>query len=208
MRVGGGFVWPPPLAGYSFSSEVSSLGGDSGGDSGVGSVVGKEKRMMKRVVFIAGGVGINPLMSMLSFIVEQLSSDVERKKLGFKVSFLYTSKDVGEENGKGDGEVLFLKRLRDAFVLLGEEGELRVFLTGRKVVEGGGEGGVDRKENMEIYRRRIEEGDLLNALGPVGERADTVIYVCGVPGMTDEFVEKVKGVEGIVKENVLCERWW
>ena len=186
VRVGGGFVWP--------------LGLSSG--AGVGGGITSEKEM-KRVVFIAGGVGINPLMSMLSHIVEQLSE--RRKKLGFNVVFLYSSKYVGRE----EGEVLFLKRLRDAFMVLGEEGQLKVFLTGR---EDKRVGGVDEKEgtgeNVEFHKRRIGEGDIFTALGPVGERGGTVVYVCGVPGMTDEFVERVKQVEGIMEGNVLCERWW
>lgn len=171
VRVGGSFVWPPP--------KVHGLERGGGG--------------VKRVVFVAGGVGVNPLVSIVLFLGELQR---EKGSLGFKVVFLYSSKAVKEE----EGEVLFLGRLREVFEGLGGEGELRVFLTGD----------VEESELVEngVEKRRIEEGDLMEALGPVREREGTVIYVCGVPSMTDEFVKRAKKAEGMMEANVLCERWW
>lgn len=37
---------------------------------------------------------------------------------------------------------------------------------------------------------------------------ETVVYVCGPAGMTDEFVEIVSGIEGMERERVFCEKWW
>ena len=61
---------------------------------------------------------------------------------------------------------------------------------------------------MVTHCRRIGHEDLLDALGPVGERKGVVVYICGPPEMTDEFVEVVKGAEGMEAGRVFCEKWW
>jgi len=176
VRVGGSFVWPPP----GFDGSLKGL---------------------KRVVFIAGGVGINPFMSMLSYIArikEEKGREVGSKegRLRFQVVLLYSSKDVSDK----EGEVLFEERLRRVFRVLGKEGEMTLFLTGEDKGDDEGRGKVER--------RRIEKKNLLDVLGDVEEREGTVCYICGVPSMTDEFVELLKKVKGMRPENVLCERWW
>ena len=62
--------------------------------------------------------------------------------------------------------------------------------------------------NPLLQKRRILHSDLLNALGPEHKRAGTVVYVCGPPKMTDEFVEVMRRAEGMSEERVLCEKWW
>ncbi|KAH7360267.1 hypothetical protein BKA65DRAFT_492727 [Rhexocercosporidium sp. MPI-PUGE-AT-0058] len=173
IRVGGSFTWPPPL------------------------------QSIKRVVFIAGGVGINPLMSMLSDIAEDREK-APNGKLGFKIVFLYSVRNSIDENGRSE-EILFLSRLREIFGSLGEEGMFRLFLTGQKGEEAGlGEGA----EGLQVRKRRIGESDVEDALGEVAERDGTVVYVCGVPGMTDRFVELVGKAEGMDEKRVLSEKWW
>lgn len=177
IRVGGSFVWPPPLK----ESEIA------------------------RVVFVAGGVGINPLMSIVSALATQKK---EKGKLGFQVEFLYTTRDLKADASPSD--VLFLERLVCVFDALGDEGQFELFLTS-------GQRERDETEiatlsvtgkQLKVQRRRIYDTDLLDALGPVEERAGTVCYICGVPMMTDEFVEKAKHAMGIDERNVLSEKWW
>jgi len=168
VRVGGGFVWPPQF----YGDEIKSA------------------------VFVAGGVGINPLMSILSHLSQQ-------NHLPFEIKFLYSLRDPGEER-TGDS-VLFLERLVKIFNKLGNGGSLQVFLTGGKK----GDGVIDSNENEITYRgRRIETKDLSQALGPAEERNGTVVYICGVPDMTDEFVKAAKDAEGMDERHVLCEKWW
>jgi predicted ferric reductase len=157
------------------------------------------------VVFIAGGVGINPLMSIVSTLAQQKK---EKGKLGFHVKFLYTTRDLKPD--ATPSEILFLVRLISVFDALGDEGQFELFLTsGEKEGKKFGSGTllVAGKE-LKIQRRRIYDTDLLDALGPVEERAGTVCYICGVPTMTDEFVEKSKHAKGIDVGNVLSEKWW
>lgn len=56
----------------------------------------------KRIILVAGGVGINPLVSMLGYLAEQTLTDME-------VSVLYTSKLPGD---KSLDSILFLRGLQ------------------------------------------------------------------------------------------------
>ncbi|RMZ87786.1 hypothetical protein DV736_g4988, partial [Chaetothyriales sp. CBS 134916] len=59
-----------------------------------------------------------------------------------------------------------------------------------------------------VQRRRIGHQDLLAALGPESEWAKTVVYVCGVPQMTDEFTNFLRKQKGLEDKRILCEKWW
>ena len=153
------------------------------------------------MVFVAGGVGINPLISMVTFLAREKES---RGILGFEVVFLYSTRDPTGAEGLQD--ILFLRRLQDVSRAIGQEGEFTLFLTSGKEAGEAGEVKVEGFHNLQ--RRRIQERDLMGALGPVKERGSTVCYICGVPGMTDDFVERVRRVDGMKEENVLFEKWW
>jgi ferredoxin-NADP reductase len=179
VRVGGSFVWPP---------ELHLRGG------------------LRRVVFVAGGVGINPLMSMLSSIAETkaMAGSLE---LGFEVILLYTTRLPPSVS-----QILFLSRLKKVFNDLGLNGTLKLFLTGEiEAVENLMEDSLGlglHNTNMSFHRRRINGQDLDLALGEPETRSGTVAYVCGVPSMTDGFVEKIRVAQGMEKENILFEKWW
>lgn len=178
VRVGGSFTWPPPAL---------------------------PTPQIKRLVLIAGGVGINPLISILAHLIR--GPGVERPR---EIHVLYGTK-APEGNGVA-GEVLFLPRL---VRLVGEAGEGvtgRVFLTGGNGSGDGGEGIVREGFPEGTWGRRMERGDLLGALDGWGSgsagREETVCFVCGPQGMTDEIVEFLKAQEGMQRERVLCEKWW
>ncbi|KAK8111797.1 uncharacterized protein PG998_008254 [Apiospora kogelbergensis] len=198
VRVGGSFVWPPP---------------------------GINVHTLRRVVFVAGGVGINPLISMASSLVPPLP---------FEVKFLYSTKDplrttaqsgLGAESKdetRDASRILFLDRLVKIFGGDGEteearsgklKGQLKLFLTG-----GGTQGRREEKSAIEVGEsskvtflgRRMGVSDVEEAVGEPAERRFAVVYVCGVPNMTDTFVEKLRSKDGLDMEahRVLCEKWW
>jgi len=176
VRVGGSFVWPPP----------------------------PPENEIKRVVFVAGGVGINPLMSIVSHLEQK-----KRKagSLGFAVTFLYTTRDLGP-NSK-PSEILFLERLVTAFGSFGDEGKFDLFLTSGEDVQKDGVNSITvGGKATNVKGRRIHDTDIFAALGHAEERKSTVCYICGVPMMTDDFVEKTKKAEGMEDANVLSEKWW
>lgn len=173
MRVGGSFVWPAP---------------------------GANIYTLRKVVFVAGGVGINPLISMLSSIAEQRGTGRP-----LEVQFLYSMKDPGGE--READKMLFLERLATIFGREKVKGELKLFLTSGEDKEGV----VSCNEvDVPFQGRRIANEDLEAAVGGPADRRFAVVYICGVPTMTDEFVEMLVATEGMGMEahRVLCEKWW
>ncbi|KAI1349510.1 hypothetical protein F5Y01DRAFT_288896 [Xylaria sp. FL0043] len=225
VRVGGGFVWPPP--GINVRSSL------------------------RRVVFVAGGVGVNPLVSMLCSLASSSSSSpgTGTGTGDLEVRFLYSVKDpgVGGSNGKGRRcrkarNVLFLERIARVFREGRVKGQLEVFLTGADtdpahagegqgekdaaktsvdgegseaagiIVDGGGnEEGKKGDFAISFRSRRCTVED--DVAAAVGNPRFAVVYVCGVPTMTDEFVAKLTAREneggiGMEPHRVLCEKWW
>lgn len=184
VRVGGSFVWPPP--GVPDSNDAAAR--------------------PRRVVFVAGGVGVNPLVSMLG----ALAGGSEDATAAWDVQFLYSLKDPGPGH-RDPARMLFLPRLVGLFGSGRLRGRLQLFLTG-------GDPKPDDDDEEEtlacgevcvpVTRRRMTVQDVEAA---VGDRArDAVVYVCGVPGMTDSFVEALRDLNGLAMEpsRVLCEKWW
>lgn len=149
------------------------------------------------MVFIAGGVGINPLISILS----HLAAEAE---VSFHVTFIYSFRHPGAGS---DEKILFEERLQEIFGVGNVKGELEIHRTP-------GRAQSDDKQDirvseMVVFRdRRVVEKDIFKALGPVASRGGTICYICGVPTMTDQFVETVVNAEGMARDRVLFERWW
>jgi len=161
--------------------------------------MGKRVEGLSRVVFVAGGVGINPLVSMLSSIMESW-------ELEFEIEFLYSVKGATPSGElMRPSEILFLDRIAG---LLKGKGKLKLYLTG---IDGDGELDFETsrdKVTVPYLGRRIGKWDLETALGEAKERGGTVCYVCGVPGMTDWVVDFVGNTGGMSKSRVFCEKWW
>ena len=214
IRVGGSFVFPPPGAPAAFTTN-----------------------RLARVVFVAGGVGINPLISIASHLGElNAASETEEGAGGPEVVFLYSvqaeQEAAAERNGTdGDDEneddsneadrIPFLQRLASLFSREAIRGQLKVFLTGSGASSNGdgdpNEGVLScNEEDVPCVRRRITTADLAKAVlgdggSGSGHSLDNVyIYVCGVPTMTDVFVEYLTGKDGpgLSAHQVLCEKWW
>ncbi|RYP73333.1 hypothetical protein DL771_003762 [Monosporascus sp. 5C6A] len=205
VRVGGSFVWPPP---------------------------GINARALRKVVFVAGGVGVNPLMSMPSPLFLTFQHEVERLSGGkvltlyrggwqivsalaekpdsapFEVEFLYSARDPGREHRRAE-RMLFLDRIASIFAEGRVKGRLRLFLTGGDEAEGDIPlGGASGHGNVHFRGRRMTADDVAAAVG--ADRRFAVVYVCGVPAMTDEFVRRLTDSAGLAMEphRVLCEKWW
>ena len=186
FKIGGNFTFPP----MTLSKE--------------------ECEKIDNVVFIAGGVGVNPIISMLG-AMDWKGTDMMEGKAAWgqssgvggmrqRVRVLYSSKREKE------GRILFEDRLEGITSrwenVEGVDMALTVFETG--------DGGRDEEHKGVVKRRkgRIQHEDLFDALGPQDQRKNTVVYVCGVPGMTDEFVDLLKDAPGMDERRVLCEKWW
>ncbi|CCF46880.1 oxidoreductase NAD-binding domain-containing protein 1 [Colletotrichum higginsianum] len=131
VRVGGSFVWPPQ------KTDLVSP---------------------RRVVFIAGGLGINPLMSILSHLADG-------GECPYDVQFLYSTKTPAE--GLNSEKILFLERLAAAYGQGMVSGQLRLFLTSSPQDTSGS---ISREllcngVEMPFMRRRMALEDVAEALG-------------------------------------------
>jgi ferredoxin-NADP reductase len=158
---------------------------------------GIEHSSIRTLVLVAGGVGINPLMSMISHI-HQTNSFPKT------VHFLYSTRRPSAESEIDD--ILFVRRLSSIADSKSVEGRLRLslFLTGEK-----DDKRIDKiRGRLNVQKRRIAEHDLLACMGGVEDREGTVCYICGPSGMTDEFVDLVKEMPGMNEKGVFIEKWW
>ncbi|KAM0302669.1 hypothetical protein ACHAPM_004671 [Fusarium culmorum] len=160
VRVGGSFVFPP--------AEVAL-------------------EEIRRVVFVAGGVGINPFASMMGCIAE------EGYKLDVRV--LYSSKVPAQ----GLTGVLFLERIKTWFEENKISGDLEVFETSEH-------GKHEDESRFNVSKRRFTVQDVKEAIA--GQEKESVMYVCGPAGMTDEIVDGLARDGGIDKKRVMLEKWW
>lgn len=129
------------------------------------------------------------------------------------VEFLYSTRDPGGGEGKHDAsKILFLDRLTRIFNSGGGGGALKgrlgLFLTPGGGAGTAGEGDGRDLQGIPFNSRRITVEDIAEALGD--DKRFAVVYVCGVPAMTDEFVEKLTSPHGLGLQphRVLYEKWW
>ncbi|KAH1422701.1 hypothetical protein KXV70_009002 [Aspergillus fumigatus] len=193
IRIGGSFVWPP-----------SGINLDE----------------TKRVLFIAGGVGINPLMSILS----HLNNNDDGTALHHQhsdIHFFYSTKiprsavpSLPEKSPQAYlDQILFLSRLREIIRCQSESGRLRIssrlFLT--NLHDDFAPLLSEPQQDLTIYARRLQPDDLRKALqGSDGiiRPEETVCYICAPPKMTDEVASTLRDLLRDGKERVLFEKWW
>ncbi|KAL7794999.1 hypothetical protein V8C37DRAFT_375193 [Trichoderma ceciliae] len=187
VRVGGRFVFP--LSGE--SDDDGDGDGDGSGDVASASAASAPKKM----VLVAGGVGVNPLMSMLSFMAEGKGKDA------VDVSFLYASK-LPQSGSLSD--ILFLDRITRIFGQGRVKGEVKLYVTAAGNTLSQETRDVNGAQ-AEIHPRRLGVADVKAAIG-AEDREGTMVYVCGPRTMTDELVEQLAAI--IDSRRVLTERWW
>lgn len=159
----------------------------------------KELEKVKRIILVAGGVGINPLVSMLGYLAELRCMHLE-------VHVLYSSKLPSDRNLKS---ILFLERIAMPFRDRDLMGDLKLFLT-----DSGAEGftqNVADDLGIEIQLRRMTAEDVTREIRGSGAAHESLAYVCGPPSMTDEFVEALTlpaMAHVIEPSNVKKEKWW
>ncbi|EEQ88176.2 uncharacterized protein BDCG_03296 [Blastomyces dermatitidis ER-3] len=200
VRVGGSFIWPP------HDVLLEAIG---------------------RVVFVAGGVGINPLISMISHIFKNPSHLPHSPAIHLLYSTrLPTTPKAGEDISKHLDQILFFPRLRSILDSQRpdhhtnrEEPSLRLhfhlYITNLHGMP------HSPPTDFTLHNRRIQMPDLHDVFGgkrdvvPDGysskDPGRTVCYICGPPDMTDEFVagaEEVIGAGVGRKKSVFCEKWW
>lgn len=175
-RIGGSFIFPPE----------ASLGGLQGID---------------KVVFIAGGLGINPVMSILRFIGET------SHQYRLEIVVIYSSKIPRQDD---PGGILFVQSIAALFSSGLVRGRFKIHLTGDTVSLTSecrrlGMTGLDVRAGR-ISRMQLEEElDSNNCL------MSAMFYVCGPPPMTDAIVGTLTSSPpglGVPASRIRTERWW
>ena len=177
IRVGGSFVFPPV--------SHPRLAG------------------IRRLVFVAGGVGVNPMMSMLS----DMSEHPEWREV--EVDFHYATKFPPSDNV---ADILFLERIASLLDGGGLRGNLTVYLTGDSAARVRQSGSERLTSGAKIIwrKRRPQLGALRDVVTEYGG-GSTLVYICGPPTMTDEVNEALAedGTgRGIPRSHIFTERWW
>ena len=167
VRVGGEFVWD--------------------------SLIEKQEKTI-HVIFIAGGVGNNPLISMLESICQDKLSDKKEEKLFVeKVRLFYSVRTFSE--------LLFYKRIEGFHKQLPELLECSYFLTRDDPHH-------EIKDSEFYYRQRINKKILENVIDKEKEYLERLkCFVCGPSAMEDDVIEWLKE-SGVDENRILFEKWW
>jgi NAD(P)H-flavin reductase len=101
------------------------------------------------------------------------------------------------------GKILFLDRLQDIQKQFGSDKmQQSLFVTPAK------SGTVQEPPPFKHEAKRITTANLTDAVGPLKHRSSTVVYICGPPAMTDQFVAFVQDIPGMDRRRILYEKWW
>ncbi|CEJ94589.1 hypothetical protein VHEMI10108 [[Torrubiella] hemipterigena] len=151
---------------------------------------------LKRIIFVAAGVGINPLISMLGYLEEQ-------RIPGLEVSLLF-----GVRVLLGD-EILFLDRIAAIFKPGKLRGCVRLFITPPETpaTVPAYFHGID----VSLQQRRLTLDDILQELQKSGSVESRAVYLCGPPTMTDDIYAELTAAryaDMLHPHNVCIEKWW
>ncbi|BDA42723.1 Oxidoreductase NAD-binding domain-containing protein 1 [Coccomyxa sp. Obi] len=149
------------------------------------------------LLFIAGGIGITPIASMLAYLadheasVEDAESEDSQGTEGVTAVLLYSASTLDE------------LALREQLLHIAERmrGRLQVQFFATKEAE--------RTESGKVYGRRINKDDVSAAFKALGQRnASTAkVFLCGPPSMVDDVTDQLSSL-GIAKDDVKYEKWW
>ncbi|CAI2176286.1 10966_t:CDS:2 [Funneliformis geosporum] len=156
----------------------------------------KEKQdQTGHVIFIAGGVGINPLISMLESICQDILS-VEENNQNEKIEKIILLYSV-----RTFSELLFYKRIEGLQQQFPGLLECKYFLT-RDAPQ-------DQRSDSEFYyQQRINEEILAKVVEKEKEHLERLkCFVCGPSEMEDDVIKWLKE-SGVEEKRVLFEKWW
>lgn len=143
----------------------------------------------KELLLVAGGVGINPLHS----IIQELFESLEERRLAvddIKVSLLYSASSLDELIFKND-----LCTMSRTYPNI----ECQFFVTRDCPM-------IGHDKSFQIYSERITSVVLQETIKRFSKKSPTVL-VCGPSPMID-FVTTTLETFGVDKENIKTEKWW
>ncbi|RHZ69747.1 hypothetical protein Glove_279g13 [Diversispora epigaea] len=190
VRVGGNFVW---------NEEIEYQQG------------------IERIIFIAGGVGINPLMSMLESILKKNEKEYDIDEIKNyvddnnnhhemtirKIRLLYSAKSFDE--------LLFYDRIENLRKKSSNILECKYFLTRdyrSPSSSSSPPSDIISAGKKFYYQKRIDQ-EILNKIIEIEQNNLTKLkcFVCGPPEMEDDIIKWWKEV-GVDEKRISYEKWW
>jgi len=141
---------------------------------------------MPNVALIGGGVGINPLLSILLHLSCRYRESPTVDNFPDQLTLLYSS--------KSNEEILFQDVITNLQTNL-RAFDHHYFVTGK---------GVDDCTN-EFQRNRISDTDLLRTVQKSGD--NSLYFMCGPPPMIDSFKNRLINLN-VPAERIIFEKWW
>ncbi|VFV31064.1 oxidoreductase nad-binding [Lynx pardinus] len=143
----------------------------------------------RNLVLIAGGVGINPLLSILRHAAD-LHRDRANKGSGYEVGTIklfYSAKNTSE--------LLFKQNILDLVNEFPEKIACSLHVTKQTTQ-------ISAELQPYITEGRITEKEIRDHISK-----ETLFYICGPPPMTDFFSKQLENSH-VPKEHICFEKWW
>ncbi|KAF0505741.1 oxidoreductase NAD-binding domain-containing protein 1 isoform X1 [Gigaspora margarita] len=150
------------------------------------------------VLFIAGGVGINPLISMFTSILEAKNNTNVNNMMGVKkIRLLYSARSFSE--------LLFYNRIEKLRKEWPHILECKYFLTGENAPPSQSPSTNDEAEFY--YGQRISQKILGDIIMKERENLEKLkCFICGPPIMRNDFICWLKSA-GLIEKRILLEKW-
>uniref|UniRef100_A0A8D2B5P1 Oxidoreductase NAD-binding domain-containing protein 1 n=1 Tax=Sciurus vulgaris TaxID=55149 RepID=A0A8D2B5P1_SCIVU len=143
----------------------------------------------RNLVLIAGGVGINPLLSILRHSAD-LHRERANKGSGYEIGTIklfYSAKNTSE--------LLFKKNIFDLVNEFPEKIACSLHVTKQTTQ-------ISAELKPYITEGRITEEEIKDHISK-----ETLFYICGPPPMTDFFSKQLEN-NHVPKEHICFEKWW
>ncbi|XP_010333956.1 oxidoreductase NAD-binding domain-containing protein 1 [Saimiri boliviensis] len=143
----------------------------------------------RNLVLIAGGVGINPLLSILRHAADLLREQANKGR-GYEIGTIklfYSAKNTSE--------LLFKKNILDLVNEFPEKIACSLHVTKQTTQ-------ISAELKPYITERRITEKEIRDHISK-----ETLFYICGPPPMTDFFSKQLEN-NHVPKEHIYFEKWW
>ncbi|XP_023386511.1 oxidoreductase NAD-binding domain-containing protein 1 isoform X3 [Pteropus vampyrus] len=143
----------------------------------------------RNLVLIAGGVGINPLLSILRHSAD-LHRERANKGSGYEIGTIklfYSAKNTSE--------LLFKKNILDLVNEFPEKIACSLHVTKQTTQ-------ISAELKPYITEGRITEKEIRDHISK-----ETLFYICGPPPMTDFFSKQLENSH-VPKEHICFEKWW
>jgi len=144
---------------------------------------------MPNLVLIAGGVGINPLLSILLHLSTKCESSPNVEHFPEHLTLLYSA--------KSKEEILFKDVISNLKTKL-KTFTAAYFITGSGIESEGA-------SSKEFKRGRISDADLIQAVEKNGD--NSLYFMCGPPPMIDHCQSRLVNM-GVARDRIIFEKWW